>query len=80
MIEKVRLLLKSKYGLVHVPNVHKTRRWIEATRARIAAGEPSEQAGGSAAEEIFPYEFKPHRVPGETEVEDILAADNPDSG
>ena len=79
MIDKVRLLIKSKYGLVHVPNVHKTRRWIERTRARISFGEPPEQAGSSVAEEIFPYEFKPHRIYTKTGVEEILEADNSDS-
>ena len=72
MIERVRLLLKSKYGLVHVPSVHKTRRWIEEARSMLAAGQPSEQAGIAAARSVFPYEFKPYNVHTGATVEEII--------
>ena len=72
MIERVRLLLKSKYGLVHVPSVHKTRRWLGEARAKIAAGEPPEQAGIAAARSVFPYEFKPHNIHSGAAVEEII--------
>jgi hypothetical protein len=72
VIERVRLLLKSKYGLVHVPSVHKTRRWIEEARAHITAGQPPEQAGIQAARSVFPYEFKPYNIHAAAAVEEIL--------
>lgn len=72
MIERVRLLLKAKYGLVHVPSVHKTRRWIEEARGHIDAGEPPEQAGIAAARSVFPYEYKPHNIHAAAAVEDII--------
>jgi hypothetical protein len=72
MIERARLLLKSKYGLVHVPSVHKTRRWIEEARTRIDAGEPPEQAGIAAARSVFPYEFRPHNIHSAAAVDDII--------
>jgi hypothetical protein len=77
MIERVRLLLKSKYGLVHVPSVHKTRSWIDETRSRISSGEPPEQAGTAAAQQLFPYEFKPHNIHASASVEAILKKSSP---
>ncbi|MFP4067497.1 MAG: hypothetical protein ACLFM5_01875 [Spirochaetaceae bacterium] len=74
MNDRVRLLIKSKYGLVHVPSAHKVQRWLEETRGRMAAGEPPEQAGRSGAECVFPYEFKPYNIHGAAPVKDILDA------
>lgn len=79
MIERVRLLLKSKYGLVHVPSVHKTRRWIEEARAKLAAGQPPEQAGIAAAQSVFPYEFKPYNVHAGATVEEIITESSADT-
>ena len=79
MIERVRLLLKSKYGLVHVPSVRKTRRWIEEARAKLAAGQPSEQAGIAAAQRVFPYEFKPYNVHTGATVEEIITESSADT-
>ncbi|MFP4375214.1 MAG: hypothetical protein ACLFPO_12855 [Spirochaetaceae bacterium] len=79
MIERVRLLLKSKYGLVHVPSVHKTHRWLEVTRANIAAGQPPEQGGMAAAQRVFPYEFKPYNIHAGATVEQIITESSADA-
>lgn len=78
MIERARLLLKSKYGLVHVPSVHKTRRWIAEARRHIDGGEPSEQAGIAAARSVFPYEFKPYNIHSAAPVQEIIELESPE--
>jgi hypothetical protein len=72
--ETMRLLLKKKYGLVHVPNRHKCEVWITEVRRRIREGEPAEAAGASVAWELFPYEYKPRAQYGGARVTDVIAA------
>ena len=75
MNETTRLLLKRKYGLVHVPNRHRTQVWYGEVRQRIAAGEPAEVAGAAVAERLFRYEYKPTaRYADGPSVDEIIAA------
>ena len=60
--DKLRLLLREKYGLVHVPNRHRMAEWVRRTRAGCKAGLPPEDAGVAAARALFPYEFRNHAV------------------
>jgi hypothetical protein len=73
-------MLKKKYGLVHVPSVHKAERWLEEARSRISSGQPPEQAGTSAAHQVFPYEFKPYNIHNAASVGDILAESDSERG
>jgi hypothetical protein len=70
--DSLKLLIKRKYSLVHVPNRHKVERWVEETRCHHAAGDSPERAGIRAARSIFPYEMKEHSVYAETPVAEIL--------
>lgn len=72
MYDSLKLILKRKYSLVHVPNRHKVERWIEETRRHHAAGDSPEHAGIRAARSVFPYEMKEHAVYSETSVGEIL--------
>ena len=75
MNESTRLLLKRKYGLVHVPNRHRALAWYSEVKRRIAAGEPPEAAGAAVAERLFRYEYKPlARYADGPGVEAIIAA------
>ncbi len=75
MSDAVRLLLKRKYGLVHVPNRHRADQWRTEVRRRIAAGEPAEEAGAAVAQRLFRYEYKPlARYAEGLSVRDILNA------
>ena len=60
--DQLRLLLREKYGLVHVPNRHRMASWVERTRAGCAAGLAAEEAGLLAARALFPYELKERAV------------------
>ncbi len=72
MKDEARLHLKNKYSLVHVPSTHKTARWLEVYKAAVAAGDSPEQAGITAARDVFPYEFKERAVYSEIPVSKIL--------
>lgn len=72
MYDSLKLLIKRKYSLVHVPNRHKVEQWIEETRRHHAAGDSPERAGIRAARSVFPYETKEHGVYAETPVAEIL--------
>lgn len=72
MDDRLKLILKRKYSLVHVPNRHKVARWIDETRQAIAAGDPAERAGTRAAKSVFPYEMKEQKIHSETPVREIL--------
>ncbi|MCA1753634.1 MAG: hypothetical protein LC641_02815 [Spirochaeta sp.] len=72
MKDEARLHLKNKYSLVHVPSVHKTSRWLDVYKTAVAAGDAPEQAGITAAREVFPYEFKERAVYSEISVAEIL--------
>jgi hypothetical protein len=73
-MRRLALLLKEKYGLVHVPSPKKAERWLSQTSSRINEGAPPEAAGIEAARGIFTHEFKPHAVYAGRPVEEILAA------
>ncbi len=60
--DQIRLLLRDKYGLVHIPNRHKMEAWIDRTRGAVSGGVGPEEAGLRAARELFPYELKEHAV------------------
>ena len=75
MNEETRLLLKRKYGLVHVPNRHRTQQWCREVGKRIDSGEPAEAAGAAVAERLFRYEYKPlARYADGLSVQQIIAA------
>ncbi|TVQ37940.1 MAG: hypothetical protein EA384_10650 [Spirochaetaceae bacterium] len=76
MSQSARLMLKSKYGLVHIPNRHRCGQWYAEVSKRIAAGEPAEAAGAAIAERLFRYEYKPlaRYADGPSVVEIIAAA------
>lgn len=76
MNDALKLILKRKYSLVHVPNRHKVERWIEETRALVAKGESAEQAGTRAAKLVFPYEMKERAIYSEQPVREILEEAN----
>lgn len=78
-IENVKLKLKQKYSLVHVPAERKVEQWFEKARSYIAEGQPAEQAGLRAAKEVFPYEYKEHRVYEEVTVKELFEAGNEDN-
>ena len=79
MNESMRLLLKKKYGLVHVPHHSKCAQWIQDVQQRIRRGEPPEAAGAAAARALFPYEHKPRAQYGGPTVGRIIAVgDSPD--
>ena len=72
MTDRVKLLLKQKYGLVHVPTHHKVRDWFAAQKRERATGVSPEDAGLAAARRVFPYEFKEAAVHEGPPVEQIL--------
>ncbi|TVQ99640.1 MAG: hypothetical protein EA403_12620 [Spirochaetaceae bacterium] len=74
MNESMRLLLKKKYGLVHVPNQHKCAAWVDDVQQRIRSGEPAEAAGAAAARALFPYEYKPRAQYGGPSIDQIISA------
>ncbi len=71
-IENLKLKLKQKYSLVHVPAERKVKQWLDKVRSHVADGQPAEQAGLRAAKEVFPYEYKEHRVYEEVSVQELL--------
>lgn len=71
-LDSAKLLLKSKYRLVHVPNRHKVERWATDTRAAIHDGLSAEHAGMQAARAAFSYEYRGADVSGGVPVERIL--------
>ena len=66
------LLLKQKYGLVHVPSRHKVEKWAERVRNLMQQGYTEEQAGMEAAKLIFTYEYKEVYSRSGASVGDIL--------
>ena len=66
------ILLREKYGLVHVPGVRRCLRWVDRCRAEIAAGVPPESAGLTAARSTFPYEARERVIPGASTVTELL--------
>jgi hypothetical protein len=76
-LDRLKLLLHEKYGLVHIPNRHKTERWAELTRTGIREGTDAEQAGLAAARRLFPYELKEHAVYSSASVEELLRQAGP---
>jgi hypothetical protein len=73
-MEQVKLDLKQKYALVHVPGEYKIRMWYRLTKELIEEGQPAEQAGITAAKKVFPYECREHRVYAEKPVQALLQA------
>jgi len=66
------LLLKEKYGLVHVPYERKIRRWVELTRSHMRTGQSPENAGLLAARATFPYELRENNSYVGIRVEELL--------
>ena len=66
------LLLKQKYGLVHVPSRHKVEKWAEQVRKLMQQGYTEEQAGMEAAKLIFTYEYKEVYSRSGASVSDIM--------
>lgn len=63
--DRLRVFLKRKYALVHVPSRHKAGRWVDEARLLAADGLPAEAAGLQAARKVFPYECKEHALHAE---------------
>lgn len=76
---EINLLLKEKYGLVHVPYERKVRRWVELTRSHMRTGQSPENAGLLAARSTFPYELREHNVYDSSGVEELLRLYETDS-
>ena len=72
-MQQIRLLLKEKYSLVHVPAERKVNQWHELVTRLIAEGQAREQAGMMAAKSVFPYEYREYRVYEGADVDEILA-------
>lgn len=68
----LKLLLKEKYGLVHVPYDRKVTRWIELTRSHMKTGQSAENAGLLAARLTFPYELRENRAYSGPSVAELL--------
>ena len=71
-IDDLRIGLKRKYRLVHVPNRHKATAWADAARRFQAEGSPPEEAGHRAALQVFPYEYRLKRPEDTPRVENLL--------
>ena len=72
-MQQIRLLLKEKYSLVHVPAERKVGQWHDLVKQLIAEGQTKEQAGMIAAKSVFPYEYREYRVYEGAGVDEILA-------
>jgi len=72
-MQQVRLLLKEKYSLVHVPAERKVREWRDLVKQLISEGQMSEQAGIMAAKKVFPYEYREYRIFDGVSVNEILS-------
>jgi hypothetical protein len=71
-MDEARVLLKRKYGLVHVPRAARVREWHERVTAALGRGESPEEAGLAAAREVFPHELNEPAARGEPKVDVIL--------
>ncbi len=72
MTDRVKLLLKQKYGLVHVPSHHKVKDWHDAQKRERSGGVSDEDAGLAAARAVFPYECKAHAIYDGPSIQAIL--------
>jgi len=72
-MQQIRLLLKEKYSLVHVPAERKVTQWHDMVNQLIAEGQAKEQAGMIAAKKVFPYEYREYRVYSGPKIDDILS-------
>jgi hypothetical protein len=71
-LDELRIALKRKYRLVHVPSRHKATAWADAVREFGADGSPPEEAGHRAALKLFPYEYRPSGTEGPPRVRELL--------
>jgi len=71
-MDELRIALKRKYRLVHVPSRHKSEAWARAAQSFRADGSPGEEAGHRAALQVFPYEYRPPASEPTPRVEDVL--------
>ncbi|MFO7729504.1 MAG: hypothetical protein R6V86_01935 [Spirochaetia bacterium] len=67
------ILIKEKYGLAHVPSLHKAGKWAKRVSVLLQQGYSEEQAGMEAAKQVFSYEYKEVYVRSGAVVSDILA-------
>ena len=72
-MERIKLLLKQKYSLVHVPPERKVLKWRESVEQLLKDGQTMEQAGMTAAKKVFPYEYREYRVHEGKKVDAILS-------
>lgn len=77
-MDRLKLLLRDKYSLVHVPNRHKVTKWLALTRSHLKTGQAAEQAGLLAARMVFPYEVREHAIYASAPVEELLRHADPD--
>lgn len=71
-LDELRIGLKRKYRLVHVPSRHKAEAWLEAVRSFAAEDSPEEEAGHRGALRVFPYEYRPPAIEDSPRVRDLL--------
>ncbi len=71
-IDDLRIGLKRKYRLVHVPNRHKATAWADETQRFQGEGSPPEEAGHRAALKVFPYEYRPGGADETPRVRELL--------
>jgi hypothetical protein len=72
-MQPIRMLLKEKYSLVHLPSGHKIDEWHRCVLKLLTEGQTKERAGMIAAKKVFPYEYREYRVYDGPEIESILA-------
>ncbi len=72
MNPRLPILLRHKYGLVHVPSEKRCIRWRDTCRSEIDTGVPPEAAGLAAARGVFPYEAKGRVAPDGAPVSELL--------
>jgi hypothetical protein len=54
VMRDIRISLRIKYKIGHVPDDHEAERWAERTQELIEEGLHPEEAGRQAASEVFP--------------------------
>jgi hypothetical protein len=72
-MQKIQLLLKEKYSLVHVPAERKVKQWHALVTQLLREGQTKEHAGMIAAKKVFPYEYREYRIYAGADMDTILA-------
>ncbi|MFW5742377.1 MAG: hypothetical protein ACOCW3_02445 [Spirochaetota bacterium] len=78
MSDHLKLLLREKYSLGHVPSRHTVARWVALTRSHMQTGQPAEQAGLLAAHKAFACEARDYALYSAMPMEELLLHADPD--